>query len=300
MADKDIYEKIIENLHDGLFFINQDNIITYWNNAAERITGYSAEEIIGKSYTETLLSYYDANGEIIGNNFCTIQTAISEALQVETDLYIIHKNGEKIPVSVRVSTLKDNNDRIIGTIELFTDISTKTVNELRIRELEKMALIDNLTMLANRHYIERELKSRFEEKKRFNIPFGILFADIDNFKNFNDTYGHLTGDEVLKKVSEIFISNSRPFDLFGRWGGEEFLGIIRNINGQDLLNLGEKMRKLVEKSDIQNSNGKLNVTISIGATLVKSEDNVNTLIDRADNLLYESKENGRNRLSSDI
>ncbi len=300
MADKDIYEKIIENLHDGLFFINQDNIITYWNNAAERITGYSAEEIIGKSYTETLLSYYDANGEIIGNNFCTIQTAISEALQVETDLYIIHKNGKKIPVSVRVSTLKDNNDRIIGTIELFTDISTKTVNELRIRELEKMALIDNLTMLANRHYIERELKSRFEEKKRFNIPFGILFADIDNFKNFNDTYGHLTGDEVLKKVSEIFISNSRPFDLFGRWGGEEFLGIIRNINGQDLLNLGEKMRKLVEKSDIQNSNGKLNVTISIGATLVKSEDNVNTLIDRADNLLYESKENGRNRLSSDI
>lgn len=86
-----------------------------------------------------------------------------------------------------------------------------------------MALIDNLTKLANRHYIERELLSRFEEKKRFNIPFGILFADIDNFKDFNDLYGHITGDKVLQNVANVFIENSRPFDLFGRWGGEELL-----------------------------------------------------------------------------
>ncbi len=295
-----IYEKIIANLHDGLFFVDKDAVITYWNKAAERITGYPRNEVLGKSCTENFLSYYDEEGNMVSGDLCPIQTTISDGIPRESDLYIIHKNGSRIPVSVRVSTVKDSKNRITGAIELFTDISTKTVNELRIRELEKIALVDNLTKLANRHYIEKELKSRFEEKKRFNIPFGILFADIDDFKEFNDRYGHLAGDEVLKKVAEVFVTNSRPFDLFGRWGGEEFIGIIRNINGSDLYNLGEKMRNLVSESKVVKNDEMLRITISIGATLVKQGDSINSLIERADRLLYKSKDSGKNILSSDF
>jgi len=120
--------------------------------------------------------------------------------------------------------------------------------------------------------------------------------DIDHFKNFNDTYGHDVGDEVLKFVANTFTSNSRPYDLFGRWGGEEFLGIIRNISEQDLERLGNKVRTLIETSYIIHENEKLHVTISIGATLVKADDNIESLIKRADTLLYKSKAAGRNRL----
>jgi len=77
-------------------------------------------------------------------------------------------------------------------------------------------VIENLTQLANRNYIDREIKSRFEEKNRFNVPFGILFMDIDHFKQFNDTHGHDVGDDVLKFVANTFVANARPFDLFGR------------------------------------------------------------------------------------
>ena len=282
-SKKDIYEKIVENLHDGLIFVDQNKIITYWNSAAEKITGYSSDEIVGKSCSDSIISYYDLKNNAV--TVSPIEMTITDGIPREADLYLVHKNGTKIPVSIRVSTIKDNNREVIGAIELFTDNNVKTVNEKRIRELEKMALIDNLTKLANRHYIERELKSRFEEKKRFNIPFGILFADIDDFKDFNDKYGHITGDNVLKNVSEIFINNSRPFDLFGRWGGEEFIGIIRNINRENLYNLGEKMRKLVEEAAVPDRTGNLNVTISIGATMVKTDDTVISLIDRADSLL---------------
>ena len=295
----DIYEKIVANLHDGLFFIDSEKTITYWNKAAEKITGYSMNEVVGKSCSENFLYTCDIDGNQFESGFYPIELTISDGQPRESDLIIIHKSGKKIPVSIRVSTIKDNSKNIIGAIELFTDISTQTVNELRIKELEKMALIDNLTKLANRHYIERELLSRFEEKKRFNIPFGILFADIDNFKDFNDLYGHLTGDKVLQNVADVFIENSRPFDLFGRWGGEEFIGIIRNISGMNLSKLGEKMRSLVEKSGISADGKKLNVTISIGATMVKNEDSIETLINRADRLLYESKKSGRNRITSD-
>jgi diguanylate cyclase (GGDEF)-like protein len=168
---------------------------------------------------------------------------------------------------------------------------------LRIIELEKMALLDNLTQLANRNYIEKELKSRFEEIKRLNIPFGILFMDIDFFKKFNDTYGHDVGDKVLQFVSKTFIANSRPFDLYGRWGGEEFIGIIRNISSDNLEALGNRVRLLLQNSYITHEDRKLNVTISIGATLVKKDDSIDSLLKRADTLLYKSKAEGRNRLT---
>jgi len=228
---------------------------------------------------------------------CPLAATIVDGKPREAEVYMHHKDGHRIPVSVRVSTLTDAQGKVIGGIELFTDISNQAANELRVKELEKLALLDNLTQLANRNYIEKEIQSRFEEKKRLNVPFGVFFIDIDHFKKFNDTYGHDVGDDVLKFVANTFISNARPFDLYGRWGGEEFIGIIRNINGKDLKLLGNRLRLLIENSYIIHENEKLYVTISIGATLVKDNDTIDSLIKRADTLLYESKTSGRNCLT---
>ncbi|MDY0042552.1 MAG: GGDEF domain-containing protein, partial [Desulforhabdus sp.] len=115
--------------------------------------------------------------------------------------------------------------------------------------------------------------------------------------NFNDTYGHHVGDAVLKFVASTFVANSRPFDLYGRWGGEEFIGIIRNINEHDLEAMGNRIRSLVEKSYIIHNDRQLQVSISIGATLVRESDTLESLIKRADKLLYQSKAAGRNCLT---
>lgn len=295
--EKYSYESIVENLHDGLYFVDQDMVITYWNKAAERISGFAAEEVLGKSCSDSILTHIDSDGNHLCTGICPLAATIADGTNRETEIYMHHKNGHRIPVSVRVSTLTDKDDNVIGGIELFTDISNRATNELRVKELEKMALLDNLTQLANRNYIEREVQSRFEEKKRFNVPFGVLFMDIDHFKQFNDTYGHDVGDDVLKFVANTFVSNARPFDLYGRWGGEEFLGIIRNINDRDLKNHGNRVLNLVENSYITHNDKKLQVTISVGATLVNESDTMESLIKRADKLLYKSKAAGRNCLT---
>jgi diguanylate cyclase (GGDEF)-like protein len=228
---------------------------------------------------------------------CPLAASIVDGKPREAEIYMHHKDGHRIPVSVRISPLTDREGTIIGGIELFTDISNQAANTLRVKELEKLALLDQLTQLANRNYVEREIQNRFEEKKRFNVPFGILFMDIDHFKKVNDRYGHAVGDDVLKFVAKTFTANARPFDLFGRWGGEEFLGIIRNISSEDLGLLGNKLRSLIENSYIVRENEKLRVTISIGATSVSENDTIDSLIKRADVLLYKSKTEGRNRLT---
>jgi len=295
--EQEAYEKVIASLHDGLYFVNRDRTIVYWNKAAERISGFTAEEVIGKSCGNSILTHIDSEGCNLCETGCPLAKTIADGLPREAEIYMHHKEGHRIPVSVRVSTLTDENGNVTGGIELFTDISNQSANELRVKELEKLALLDNLTQLANRNYIEREIHGRFEEKKRLKVPFGILFIDIDHFKQFNDRYGHDVGDEVLKYVANTFIANSRPFDLYGRWGGEEFIGVIRNIDREDLETLGNRLRTLIAGSYIMQADQKLSVTISIGATLVEDNDTMDGIIKRADTLLYASKAAGRNCLT---
>jgi len=294
---KDSYERIINNLHDGLYLVDRNRVITFWNKAAEHISGFAADEVIGKSCSDNILAHIDSDGNALCTDRCPLAETIVDGKPREVEVYMHHKDGHRIPVSIRSSTLTDNNGNIIGGIELFTDISNNTASELRVKELEKLAFLDSLTQLGNRHYIEGEIHNRFEEQKRYNVSFGILFMDIDLFKNINDMYGHDVGDAVLKFVGKTFAANARPFDLYGRWGGEEFIGIIRNINGDDLELLGNRVRALIENSYVMHKNEKIYVTISIGATLVCENDTLDSLLKRADTLLYKSKQAGRNCLT---
>lgn len=296
--DQESYKNIIENLHDGLYFVDKNRVITYWNKAAEKISGFSASEVIGRSCSDNILCHVDSDGNSLCLNMCPLAATITDNVPREAEVYLHHKAGHRVPVSVRVSVLTDSRGEVIGGIELFTDISNQEFNALRIKELEKMAFLDNLTRLANRNYIQREIQNRFEETKRYNLPFGILFMDIDHFKKFNDEYGHDVGDIVLRYVAKTLSSNFRPFDFYGRWGGEEFIGVIHNIDETELMILGNRVRELVASSYIlNNSNQTLKVTISVGATMAKKEDTIESLIKRADELLYKSKAAGRNCLT---
>ena len=295
--DKNYFDRILDNLRDGLYLVDPDRTITYWNKAAEAISGFTAAEVIGRSCSDNILNHVDTEGNLLCLGMCPLAECIADGQPREADVYLHHKDGHRIPISVRASVLTDAEGKVIGGIELFTDISNRSANELRIKELESLALLDSLTQLANRNYIEKEIHNRFDEKKRFNVPFGILFIDIDHFKNVNDTYGHETGDNVLKFVAKTFTSNSRPFDLYGRWGGEEFIGIIRHIDYRELEQMGNRLRSLIQNSFFMRDDKKIHVTISIGATLVRDDDSIDSLINRADMFLYESKSAGRNRLT---
>jgi diguanylate cyclase (GGDEF)-like protein/PAS domain S-box-containing protein len=297
--DGDSYRRIVDNLYEGLYFVDSDRVITYWNKAAERISGYTADEVVGRRCHDNILTHIDAQGNQLCLGLCPLAATISDGTPREAEVYLHHKKGHRVPVLVRVTPLYDEKGEVVGGIELFSDISNQSANELRIRELEELAYIDTLTRLANRTFLEKELASRMEEQRRYGVPFGIFFMDIDHFKAFNDTYGHDVGDHVLAIVAETFTANSRPFDTFGRWGGEEFVGVMRNVDRATLEMLGNRYREAVAAAYIVQEGERLTVTISIGATLVRSDDTVESLIKRADSLLYRSKRDGRNRLTID-
>jgi len=140
---------------------------------------------------------------------------------------------------------------------------------------------------------------RLREMISYKNKVCLVFFDIDNFRVFNNTYGHDAGDVVLKTISKSIMQIIRSTDLFGRWGGEEFIGIYTIKNDSDSLLIGEKIRKLVEETKVQHKGLTLSVTVSIGVTIAHDKDTINTIVKRADELMYQSKQKGKNCVTVD-
>lgn len=295
--DATAYNQVINSIQDGIYLVDTNRTVVYWNKGAERITGYLAEEVLGKTCADNILTHVDGEGNSLCQGLCPLMESITSGTALKADIFLHHKEGHRVPVSVSTNVLCDSSGKIVGGIEVFADSSNEQANVQRVRELEKLALLDSLTQLANRYFITSELESRFEEKKRLDVAFGVLFMDVDHFKVINDAHGHDVGDKFLQLIARTLVSNSRPFDVYGRWGGEEFIGILRGVSGVEMGEIADRLRVLVESSYLINGDDVLRVTISIGATLVREEDTVDTITKRADTLLYESKIGGRNRVS---
>ena len=159
---------------------------------------------------------------------------------------------------------------------------------------------DSLTGVSNRKYLFSKIEDGIKNLNWLNVNCGLLFLDIDHFKHINDAYGHVIGDKILKMVANTISKNIREKDVIGRWGGEEFIILLENSKPRYIANVAEKIRMLVEASGYKTSDTTISVTISIGATLLHQGDTVEEVIKRADKLMYQSKGEGRNRVTSDV
>lgn len=289
------YREIIDNLYDGVYVLDRNRVITFWSRGAERLTGYSAAEVIGSSCSDNILVHVDDRGRNLCLNHCPAEEAMDRERLQEAEVYLLHKDGHRVPVSVRVSPLRDDQDRVSGAIEIFADNRPHMEARQRIKELERLAMIDSLTGLPNRRFLESQLTSRQAEFERLNWPYGLIIMDIDHFKTVNDSYGHLVGDEALKVISRTLDHSSRPYDVVGRWGGEEFLGIMPNIDRETLIKVAERYRALVSQSEVFYNEFRFRLTVSVGGAVVRPGDSLEKVIDRADANLYRAKEAGRDK-----
>ncbi len=165
---------------------------------------------------------------------------------------------------------------------------------ISLRQLSLQASTDHLTKIINRMKFNILLEQKIKENKRTKIPISIVFFDIDNFKQVNDTYGHITGDEVLVTFAKTISENIREEDIFSRWGGEEFIAILDNCNASDALQHAETLRKVIANTSFPTLQQR--ITCSIGVSEITETDDSDSIILRVDQALYRAKEEGRNRV----
>lgn len=169
--------------------------------------------------------------------------------------------------------------------------------KMRTREIELLSQTDSLTGLWNRRHLEETLESEFKRAKRYSNELSIMIIDLDHFKNINDTYGHMAGDEVLREISARIKKCQRETDFIGRYGGEEIVVILPETDLHTASKVAETIRKTIEKEPVEFEDEIINVTTSIGISSLRNEhENYATLFSEADEALYNAKKLGRNRV----
>jgi diguanylate cyclase (GGDEF)-like protein len=170
---------------------------------------------------------------------------------------------------------------------------------LILARLQDLAITDGLTKLYNSRYFYKQLDSEVDRSKRYNHPLSLLFLDIDHFKHYNDTYGHLEGDKVLARIGKAIKSCLRKMDTAYRYGGEEFTVILPETSRGEVMTVAKRIKDAMENEKFSPRSGKsVSITISIGATEYCHGERISTFVQRADKAMYLSKQRGRNQIST--
>ncbi|MFX4154126.1 diguanylate cyclase [Aliarcobacter butzleri] len=258
-----------------------DSTIIEVSDAFEKASGYSKDELIGKSIS--MIKHPEQDRKIIKDLWKNILNKRVWVGNIKNK----KKSGEEYWFEQTIIPKLDEDKKNIDSfLSISVDITAKM-------ELEKMASIDKLTDIYNRRMIDQFLQVEIEIASRHNEELSLMIIDIDHFKHVNDNYGHLVGDMVLSQLSKIISDNLRNSDIFGRYGGEEFLIICPKTNKDGAFILAEKLRIIVNDFTFDEVGHK---TVSIGIAEFQTNDTIETLFKKADEALYEAKNSGRNRV----
>jgi diguanylate cyclase (GGDEF)-like protein/PAS domain S-box-containing protein len=287
-------DHILAIIDTGVILFDRNGVLTRANDAAKEILGYDDDELVGLTPADLFYRLTEcADPEWIEEILGTVK---------KHEISVHGKTGEHLHLVIGARRLRNERDEFAGHVLSLTNITEQKNLQLALSEknkrLAKVANRDALTGLFNRLYFEDALAQKVLESRRYGTGLSLAMIDIDHFKRFNDTYGHLAGDEVLRRIAGIMAEGCRAADIVARYGGEEFALILPATSGDDAFPVADRLRGLIEAHVVRYKDEDLRMTVSIGVASFDAarHDAQETLVDEADAALYEAKKSGRNRV----
>lgn len=285
---------VFDALFEGLYFVDSQRRIREWSAGAAELTGFLPDEVRGKCCADNILVHVDECGRELCHDGCPLQATLIDGKTREAKVFLRHKHGYRVPISVRVVPVRDAEANIVGAIETFREVAETDHWKARISELEQAAYIDGLTGIPNRRFLESQMARLLREFQSTGECFAVLLIDVDHLKSANDSMGHDVGDRVLKTISQTLMNSLRLRDVVGRWGGDEFVMLLGATARQQCETIAARLCNLVAQTGTLTASGHLKLTISTGGAVSTPGDSLDTLLKRADEQLYLSKQRGRN------
>lgn len=278
---KERLENLLNSSVDAILTVDAHRRISYANQGATLMLGYTNEEFIGAPAEQ----FFAGKQEEV--RYLRRMLRAGKVLQnYETEL--IHKRGEQIPINMSISTVQDADDGDTVSLAICKDITHQKQLE---RELKEMSIKDGLTGLYNQRYFYDRLEGEIERAKRQGHPLSLVLFDIDQFKTYNDCHGHLEGDKVLKVVAQVVLECTREHvDIAFRYGGDEFTAILPEANEAQALAIAERIRATFEARRFDH------LTLSIGLMSYRKGSSSRSFIRFADAMMYDAKRSGGNRV----
>lgn len=271
---------LLENLFDAVYFATPQRSITFWNPAAESLTGYRREHVVGKSCCEDLLVHLQSDPKGACSGWYPAAQTLQDGQVRSADVFFRHRQGHLLPVHIRVVPVYDANGQMAGVVEILKDEQSSAGNYGEA-STGALAFIDPVSKLASRQYLELRLRSRFEEMKRYGWTFGVISASIDGFAEARAKWGPEIHQQLVSMVGKTFANCLRTFDVVGRWEEHQFLAIVPILQYSDLQLICERIRGVVAKAMLLVNGQPASLTVSIGAAGANPKDSVDKILERA-------------------
>ncbi len=285
------YRTLFEDSRDAIAITDRDGTFQDVNKAMLDLFGYRKEQMMKMRFQDLYVDPTDA---------ARFQHEIEKEGSVRDYEVKLLKKGGKVMRCLFIVTQKRSEDgRVTGYQGIIRDITAQKAMEEALRESEKkykeLSIMDNLTGLFNQRHFYNELRAEIDRIQRYKHPLALLLLDVDNFKIYNDTYGHLAGDKVLAKLGEVIRNSIRKTDSGYRYGGEEFTVILTETRGQDALVVADRLRKrFASEIFFPVPLEPVHVTVSVGIANYRDGEEIAFFVKRADQNMYEAKSRGKN------
>jgi len=293
------YRTLVEGTNNFVFMVDRKGLFTYVNPNFEIATGYSLSDLKGHPFTIVVAP--DERETTIDRFKKGVRGAPS--LPYETEL--LGKEGNRVAVEFLASNLCDSRGNVTGRFGVGRDITKRKEMEALLKDSEKryreLSIIDDLTQLYNSRYFYDQLKKELGRVNRYEEHYlTLLLLDLDDFKQFNDAYGHVEGDQVLSRLGQVVKRCLRQTDSAYRYGGEEFTILLPMTTSKDAAITAERIRTEFKKENFPLAPGEdVHVTVSIGLAQYKPQEDMKAFVHRADQLMYQAKKNGKDRVCSE-
>lgn len=308
-------QRMTENTLAGLpvpvMVLDREHRVVHWNRAMERLTGMPSQKIVGTR--RQWQPFYDNQRPTLGDlvlagNYEGMEryfgdkglrrSALVEG-SIECEEYFWGNTGQGRHLFISAAPIKDDDGKVIRAVETLIDITDQKNLE---QELRLISITDELTGLYNKRFFHATLQREMEMARRFDQPLTLLMMDLDRFKDYNDTYGHLEGDKALARFADETRLEVRATDLPCRYGGEEFAVLLPRTGLEEAVNVAERLRGAVEKMELWplldgGKRSQRHITVSIGVEQLAQGMDQDQFVRSADQALYSAKQNGRNQVS---
>jgi len=292
-----LLNSIFASIHDPFCVFDENYRIVKVNKAYADLKNGTVKELIDK------ICYQVLEGKESPCDSCVITKTLQSGDPCAKEKKVTLRSGEMLWFEIFTYPIKDDQGKTVQVIEYTRDVTDRKKSEedrnRLIGRLEYLSSVDGLTGLLNRRALTEQLTYEIERARRYKAPLSIMLCDMDNLKEINDRYGHLSGDTAIQLVSATLRNALRSVDIAGRYGGDEFLVILPETPIEGVCSIAEKVRETMQKTEIRiDQDKRVTLSVSIGiATLGASPEEIDGIISRVDSALYDSKNAGRNRIS---
>ncbi|RLC58662.1 MAG: hypothetical protein DRH89_00530 [Candidatus Cloacimonadota bacterium] len=297
---KSNYQTLLENLFEGVYYVDNKKKIKYWSSGAELITGYLSSEVMGKTCSQDILAHTSLDGDPLCLTGCLMRNTLATGSFYKAEAFLRHKDGHNVHISLRITPMYNSKGEIVGATHIFTNNEAFFTIDTEETEKHHKTFYDIVTKLPNQHNLKMILKAKIEEYARYQWSFAIYLLEIDNFEKIEASYNEETRNSILSKIGSSLQNEIRPFDIVGRWSENQFMAILVKVDDDKIELLGKRLLKKFAKTPIQVGLGEVKFTLSAGATLIQPEDTPDDIAKRAERLKNYSLGKGGNRLSIKI